>query len=154
MTEGKADFPELGPPIESGPWRGWSKWTGPEPFEDYAGPFYGRRKADGSVNTAFCLEKKNLNAAGAAHGGALMTFADYSLFIIAIDEILGLDCVTTNLSAEFVGNAGEGSILTGSGEVIKAGRSLIFVRGLIDHEGAPVLSFSGTIKILRPRIST
>ena len=37
------------------------------------------------------------------------------------------------------------------GEVLRAGGSLIFVRGVITAEGKPCLNFSGTIKRLRER---
>lgn len=151
MADENAAAAKLGPPIEAGPWKNWSSWTGPEPFEDFTGPFYARRESGGTVVTGFRLEPKNMNAGGGAHGGALMTFADYSLFMIAMDQVAGLDCVTVSFAAEFVGNAGAGCLLTCRGDVVKAGRSLIFVRGIIDVEGAPVLNFSGTIKVLRPR---
>ncbi len=151
MADGNATAAQLGPPIEAGAWQGWSSWTGIEPFEDHSGPFYAKREGNGNVVTGFRLEPKNMNAGGGAHGGALMTFADYSLFMIAIDHVAGLDCVTVSFASEFVGNASVGCLLTCRGDVIKAGRSLIFVRGIIDVDGAPVLNFSGTIKILRPR---
>jgi acyl-coenzyme A thioesterase PaaI-like protein len=151
LADGNTETAQLGPPIQTGEWQGWSRWTGTEPFEDFTGPFHTKREPDGAIVTGFRLEPKNMNAAGGAHGGALMTFADYSLFMIAIDHIAGVDGVTIGFSAEFVGNAPVGSMLTCRGDVVKAGRSLIFVRGIIDCAGAPVLNFSGTIKVLRPR---
>jgi acyl-coenzyme A thioesterase PaaI-like protein len=80
-----------------------------------------------------------------------MTFADYSLFVIAYDQLRGVHSVTVSLNGEFVAGAPLGALLTCRGEVVRAGRSLIFVRGLIDSGGDAVMSFSGVIKILRPR---
>lgn len=154
MSDENASMAQLGPPLETGVWKGWSSWTGVEPFENLAGPFYARRASDGALVTGFRLEPQHLNGGGAAHGGVLMTFADYSLFIIALDHVIGLNCVTVSLAAEFVGHAPVGSLLTCRGDVIKAGRSLIFVRGIIDGDGTPVLNFSGTIKVIRPRPTT
>ena len=40
----------------------------------------------------------------------------------------------------------------GTGEVVRAGRSIIFMRGMLTAEGRPVLSFSGTVKrVTAPR---
>jgi uncharacterized protein (TIGR00369 family) len=91
---------------------------------------------------------QSLNSAGVVHGGALATFADYSLFTIAADRLLGISAVTVSLNAEFVGSARAGDLLTARGEVLRAGRSLVFVRGVIDAAGDPVLSFTGVLKIL------
>jgi hypothetical protein len=35
--------------------------------------------------------------------------------------------------------------------VVREGGSMVFVRGLIEDEGRPVLAFSGTIKKFKPR---
>ena len=49
----------------------------------------------------------------------------------------------------FEGAAEPGRMLTARGEVVYAGGSLVFVRGIISAEDRAVLSFSGTIKRLR-----
>jgi acyl-coenzyme A thioesterase PaaI-like protein len=150
MTDGiPSGSAGLGPPTSSGDWAGWSSWTGSEPFEEYAGPFYAKRETGGGIVTGFRLEAKNMNGGGAAHGGALVTFADYSLFMIAIDHLQGSAGVTVSLNSEFLSGPKLGALLTCRGDVVRGGKSLIFVRGLIDHGGAPVLNFSGVIKKLR-----
>lgn len=141
--------PCLGAPLAAGEWAGWSKWTGDEPFEDHVGPFYGRRDDDSRMICGCVVEAKNMNGGGSVHGGALMTFADYSLFILAYDELRGLSAVTVSLTAEFLAGAPLGARLIARGEVLKSGRSLLFVRGLIEAGGAPVLNFSGVVKIIR-----
>lgn len=132
-------------PEHQAPWQGWWRWTGIDPFEDATGPFYVKRDERGIV-TGFMPEAKNVNGHGTVHGGALMTFADYSLFMIAGssgDEVTG---VTVTMNCEFVNAAEPGQLLTGRGECIRAGRSLVFVRGTIFSGEEPVMSFSGTIK--------
>ena len=52
---------------------------------------------------------------------------------------------------EFVGAVPEGSMLECRGEVVKAGRSMVFVRGLMTVEGEAVLSFSAVLKKTAPR---
>jgi acyl-coenzyme A thioesterase PaaI-like protein len=59
--------------------------------------------------------------------------------------------VTATLNAEFVGAASPDRLLAARGEVVKAGRSLIFVRGTIDDAGEAVMSFSGVIKKITRR---
>jgi uncharacterized protein (TIGR00369 family) len=146
-----APVPDLGPPIPDGVWAGWSKWTGEEPFEDHAGPFYAKRGANGGFICGFHPGARSLNGAGTVHGGALATFADYALFMIAKDALAGQGIVTVTLNTEFVGAGPSDVLLTAQGDVVRAGRSLIFVRGLIEAGDAPVLNFSGVLKIVRPK---
>jgi len=137
--------------IETGDWAGWRTWSGLDPFEDQSGPFYFREGEDGRVTTAFRAEKKHMNGGGFMHGGCMMTFADFSLFAIAWKELADSRAVTVSLNGEFVGPARPGDLVTGSGEVIKAGGSLLFVRGLISTGTGPMLNFSGVIKKIRAR---
>ena len=94
-------------------------------------------------------EAKNCNSGGSIHGGALMTFADFALFMIAGGMETAVHGVTVTMNSEFVGAAEPGRMLAARGEVIRAGGSLVFVRGIISDEDRAVLSFSGTIKRLR-----
>ncbi|WP_085809032.1 PaaI family thioesterase [Sphingomonas sp. TZW2008] len=138
-------------PVNDGPWQDWLRWPGTDPFEDHTGPFFARYTADGAIECGFRPEAKNRNGGGNVHGGALLTFADFSLFMIASAALPEFYGVTATLNAEFVGAARPDHLLTARGEVTKAGRSLIFVRGLIDDAGEPVMSFSGVIKKITRR---
>ena len=137
--------------IETGDWAGWRAWSGLDPFEDQSGPFYFREGEDGRVTTAFRAETKHMNGGGFMHGGCMMTFADFSLFAIAWKELADSRAVTVSLNGEFVGPARPGDLVTGSGEVVRAGGSLLFVRGLISTGTGPMLNFSGVIKKIRAR---
>jgi acyl-coenzyme A thioesterase PaaI-like protein len=79
------------------------------------------------------------------HGGCLMTFADYCLFAIA-NTVLHEGGVTLSFATEFIDAVYKGELIEGAGEVVRAGRSIIFMRGMLTAEGRPVLSFSGTVK--------
>jgi uncharacterized protein (TIGR00369 family) len=136
-------------PILEGEWSGWSAWRSPDPFENHVGPLYARRGPDGRTVCGFRVAAKNINGGGSVHGGALLTFADYALFLIAMDEIGDQGAVTVSLHGDFLSGAPEGALLTCRGDVVKAGRSLIAVRGLVDDAGTAVLSFSGVVKIVR-----
>lgn len=139
----------LGAPIADGFWAGWSTWHPVDPFEEYVGPFHARREDAGGFVCGFRPQAHNANGSGAVHGGALMSFADYALFMIACDALAGRQAVTISCNSEFVGAAWPDKLLTARGEVLRTGKGLLFVRGLVDHDGHPVLNFSGIIKVMR-----
>lgn len=133
-----------------GEFAGWSTWRS-EAFEFGSGPFYFRNDDQGSVS-AFRAEAKHMNMGGSVHGGCLMTFADFALFAIAADEIgEGGYGVTVAFTSEFLAGAKEGQLIEARGDVLRAGGSLIFVRGLMTADGAPCLNFSATLKRITPR---
>lgn len=132
--------------VKSGEFEGWRTWEG-EPFEhDLVGPLHFTIDDQGPV-CAFRAERRHMNSAGVMHGGCLMTFADFALFGIA-QEHLGDDVygLTVAFSSEFLDGPLEGEYIEARGDVLRAGGSLIFVRGIVTAEGRSCLSFSGTIK--------
>ena len=133
-----------------GEFAGWSIWRS-EAFETGAGPFYFRKDEGGHV-AAFRAGAKHMNMGGSVHGGCLMTFADFALFAIAADDIgEGGYGVTVAFTSEFLAGAKEGQLIEARGEVLRAGGSLIFVRGLMTADGTPCLNFSATLKKITPR---
>ena len=136
--------------VTAGDWAGWYHWEPVDDFEEHAGPFYCREDERGMV-CAFRPAAKNRNAGGALHGGALMTFADYALFMIAGGMTGNLHGVTMTMNCDFVGAGEPGRLLTARGEVVRQGLSVAFVRGIIDDGGRAVMAFSGTIKKFKPR---
>jgi uncharacterized protein (TIGR00369 family) len=151
--DGGSELPSGGPRlITEGEWAGWRSWTS-DPFENQSGPYYFREdEEDGSVVCAFRAEQKHMNGGGFMHGGCVMTFADYSLFAFAQGVLGEGHAVTVSLNGEFVGTAHEGDLIEATGEVIKAGKSMVFLRGLISTAGEPMMSFSGVIKKVGHRL--
>lgn len=137
-------------PVTEGPWAGWRHWEPVDDFEEHSGPFYCKYDEQGLL-CGFRPDAKNRNGGGNIHGGALMTFADYVLFMVALGADAELHGVTLTMNCEFIGAAEPGQLLTGRGEIVRAGHSILFVRGLIDEGGRPVLTFSATIKKLKRR---
>lgn len=130
--------------VETGEFAGWSTWP-TEPFEyETAGPFHFKVDDEGPV-AAFRAERKHMNAGGVVHGGCLMAFADFALFAIAHEHIQDEYGLTVAFNSEFLSGPAEGAYIEARGEVLRAGRSIIFVRGLITGDGKPALNFSGTI---------
>lgn len=137
--------------ITEGEWAGWSCYPGGDPYEDLAGPFYFKLDDAGVPTCAFKAERKHMNGGGFLHGGCVMTFADFSLFVIARKEIEGVSTVTATFNGELVGTAHEGDLVECTGEVVKNGKSMVFVRGMITCAGEPVMAFSSVLKKTRPR---
>ena len=150
MDGTQADNPWIGQEITQGPWKGWRGYE-TDPFENLTGPFYNRTDETGEVVCAFRTERRHMNAGGAMHGGAMITFADYAIFIIAGDALAGGGSVTASLNCDLVGAAEEGELIEARGDVVRAGGSLVFVRGVATAEGRPILSFSAIIKKTRAR---
>ena len=135
--------------VTQGEWAGWNHYPGGDPFEDLAGPFYCRIDESGQRICAFRAETKHMNGGMFMHGGCVMTFADFSLFWLAREAIEGQSSVTATFNAELVGTCGVGDLVECRGEVVKAGRSMVFLRGLIVNAsagGAPMMSFSSVLK--------
>ena len=136
--------------VSDGPYEGWEH-VPHEPFNDTAGPFYHRRTADGSLLFGFTPLEKASNKMGIVHGGCLLTFADYCLFLAARERADPHEIVTVSMASEFVGMAIPGEAVEGRTEIIRGGRSLIFVRGLINGPNGPLLNFSGVAKVMSGR---
>jgi uncharacterized protein (TIGR00369 family) len=135
----------------SGEFAGWWTWTR-DNFERNNGPFWHREEENGAIRCAFRVEKKHINGSDALHGGALMAFADYCLFALG-HKVLDGRAVTLSFSCEFIDAAYEDELIEGHGEVVRAGRSIVFLRGTLSSAGRAVLTFSGTVKRITARPS-
>lgn len=130
--------------LTEGEFAGWSEWIG-EPFDQKAGPFYYRDGVEDRLVAAFRADRSHTNGLGLVHGGCLFSLADYSLFTIAVRRGGGDEIMTVSMSGEFIGAAREGDLVIAYPEIIKAGRSMVFARGLLKANEKPVLSFSGAM---------
>ncbi|MEO1242962.1 MAG: PaaI family thioesterase [Pseudomonadota bacterium] len=124
---------------------GWVLQSHPQTFSAHAGPFYFREKGEGP-GVGFFSEPRHANLGGIVHGGALMTLADMSLWDICRRSEGNFKAVTVTMNAEFIGPGPVGAFIEAAGEMTKAGRSLLFARGLVTANGKSLLSFSGSLK--------
>jgi acyl-coenzyme A thioesterase PaaI-like protein len=85
------------------------------------------------------------------HGGCFMAFADYCLFAMAAPVLQGPG-VTVSFACEFLDAAREGELVEGSSEIMRAGGSMIFLRGVLRSGERPLFTFSGTIKRVKRRM--
>ena len=132
-----------------GEFKGWRTWSR-DNFESHNGPFWHRMDDDGQIRCAFRVEKKHLNGQRNVHGGAFMAFADYSLFALA-GPVLDGPAVTVSFACEFLDAAREGELIEATGEIMRAGGSMIFMRGVLKSGERALFTFSGTIKRVKRR---
>ena len=137
--------------VTDGEFAGWKTYDTHGTFDQVVGPFYFRPDTDGRMRCAFRAQAKHMNMGGRMHGGCLMTFADIALFQTAYQEMEGSSGVTVQLDSTFVDAVNEGDLVEATGEVVRAGGSLIFVRGRISVEDRTVMTFSGVIKRWKQR---
>jgi len=124
---------------------GWVLQSHLESFSARAGPYYFREDGPES-GVGFFSENHHANMGGIVHGGALMTLADMSLWDICRRVIGPFKAVTVTMNAEFIGPGPVGEFIEATGEMTKAGKSLVFARGIVSANGKSLLSFSGTLK--------
>jgi uncharacterized protein (TIGR00369 family) len=148
MDGGDAQNPWTPKLVTEGEWAGWGRYN-TDPYEAMTGPFYARRDEAGAMVCAFRAERKHMNGGGAMHGGCMATFADYALFMIADEALANSGSVTASLNCEFVDAAQEGELIEARGDVVRAGGSMVFVRGLITASGRPITNFSAIVKKIR-----
>ena len=132
--------------VTEGEFAGWQMYDLHDTFDQVVGPFYFRPDPDGRMRCAFRAEQKHMNAGQRMHGGCLMTFADIALFQTAYQEMEGSSGVTVQLDSTFVDAARVGDLVEATGEVVRAGKSLIFVRGQITCGERTLMTFSGVIR--------
>ena len=137
--------------VTDGEFAGWKTYDTHGTFDQVVGPFYFRPDTDGRMRCAFRAQAKHMNMGGRMHGGCLMTFADIALFQTAYQEMEGSSGVTVQLDSTFVDAVNEGDLVEATGEVVRAGGSLIFARGQIQVGDRTVMTFSGVIRKFRPR---
>ncbi|RXG90928.1 PaaI family thioesterase [Bradyrhizobium vignae] len=136
--------------VAEGEFKGWTFYDDGG-FETNAGPFFYREEPDGNMRCAFRVGKKHVRDTGIVHGGCLVAFADFCAGVIPVPVKQGGDSVTVTLGCEFLDAASEGDLIVGTGEITRAGRSMVFVRGQLTTGERKLLTFSGTLKRLKPK---
>jgi uncharacterized protein (TIGR00369 family) len=116
-------------------------------YTRHVGPLW-VRQSEGV--TAFGLEVADihLNRRGHLHGGMLATLADNSLAWLVVAAVPGRPVATIQLNVHFIGPARLGDFVEARGEIVKATRSLVFVRGRFTVGKAIIGEADGIWKIL------
>jgi uncharacterized protein (TIGR00369 family) len=117
-------------------------------YSRHIGPSYARKEVDGATLVQPTLPHM-CNSGGVLHGGYMMSFAD-SAVTRAAGIVTGMAPSTVSFAAEFLAAGDATAPLVTRVEVPRHGKSLAFLRGLLEQRGKPLLSYSATI-FLRPR---
>jgi uncharacterized protein (TIGR00369 family) len=117
-------------------------------YSRHIGPSYARKEVDGASLVQPTLPHM-CNSGGVLHGGYMMSFAD-SAVTRAAGLTTGMAPSTVAFAAEFLSAGTATTPITTRVEVPRHGKSLAFMRGLLEQDGRKLLSYSATIK-LRPR---
>ena len=116
-------------------------------YTKHVGPLWVRQT---DTDTAFGLlvADIHLNRRGHLHGGMLATLADNSLAWLVVAAVPGRPIATIQLNVHFIAPARLGDFIEARGEVVKATRSLVFVRGRFSVGKATIGEADGIWKIL------
>jgi acyl-coenzyme A thioesterase PaaI-like protein len=118
-------------------------------FEANNGPFWQRMEDDGSILCACRVERMHLNGARNLHGGRLLDGVCRLLPVRLRRPPLHGPAVTVSSACEFLDAAHEAELVERTGEVIREGHSLIFLRGMLNSAKRPLFSFLSPIKRMK-----
>jgi len=124
----------------------YQHWVG-DKAEDHIGPFFFYMEGE-HPRTAFRIRDQHCNAHDSVHGGVLMAFADYTLCIGANGGAQE-SVITVSCNNEFTAPAFKGDLVEGFGEVVRRGKSMVFVRCQLKVADKVILLASAVIKRIR-----
>jgi uncharacterized protein (TIGR00369 family) len=126
---------------------GWKIMKSPGGFSALVGPIWARKR-DGTWEYGFIAEDKHENRQGAIHGGMLMTFADHAIGMAAWEGGGRRKCVTMQLETQFLAPVVNGDFVECRAEIVRAARTVVFMRGFLLVRERPVLAATGIWKIV------
>eukprot|EP00658_Telonema_sp_P-2_P080254 TRINITY_DN794_c0_g1_i5.p1 TRINITY_DN794_c0_g1~~TRINITY_DN794_c0_g1_i5.p1 ORF type:complete len:140 (-),score=18.83 TRINITY_DN794_c0_g1_i5:416-835(-) len=136
------------------PLPGYRQFDLTDPYELRAGPFWFHPS---TLRSAFKAEGHHCNSQGIVHGGCLMSFADFSLFVTALKHTFdstGVPYVTVSFNIDFIASARQGAVIEASGmvEKVSAGADLIFLNSRIMQGTKTIAVFRSVVKAVRPKL--
>ena len=98
---------------------------------------------------AMLTAAEHANPQGALHGGILMTFADHALSLLAWEAAQRAPCTTIQLNTHFLAAVTPGEFVELRGEVTRATKGLVFLRGVLSVGERDVAAADGIWRVLR-----
>ena len=132
------------------PLPGYTVYDPIDPYENRAGPFFWRRREDGSEHFVVRAEARHCNRHAILHGGLLLCLIDLAM-VVAAKRDWEEQLVTVALNAEFVSAAREGELIEALGQLTRRTASLAFVTGRVHVAERTLLTASAVLKPIRPR---
>jgi acyl-coenzyme A thioesterase PaaI-like protein len=132
-----------------------TKQTAPEGWEilptrafgTHVGPFY-RPIGGDRLRCGFFADERHGNKRDVTHGGMIATAFDVALGNASWRAADQKPCATVQLTVQFVGALQLGAFAIIQSEIIRAARSLIFVRGVMTAGEQIVATADGVWKVL------
>jgi len=135
--------PALAPELIAAGWKAM-------PARDYPaliGPFMAR-PFEAGWEYGFLPEARHLNIGGVVHGGMLMSFMDDVLGMTVWEAANRQPVTTVQLNHHFIAPGKLGELVIGRGEVLRATRTVVFIRGTLTSGGRVLVHADGVWKIL------
>lgn len=108
------------------------------------------KRSDDGWRYGLLTTAEHANPQGALHGGILMTFADHGLSMLAWEAAHRAPCTTIQLNTHFLAAVEPGEFVELRGEVTRATKGLVFVRGILTAGDHDVAAVDGIWRVLRP----
>ena len=116
-------------------------------FGTHVGPFYNPPGGDAD-GCGFVASPKHGNKRGVVHGGMIATAFDVALGNASWHAAGGKPCATVQLNVTYVGALQVGEFAAVAAEIIKATRSIVFLRGTMRAGERVIATADGVWKIL------
>lgn len=125
---------------------GWKVRPG-KAFNTYVGPFYEREGGD-AFACAFVTDERHGNKRGVTHGGMIATAFDVALGNASWQASEGKPCATVQLGIHYIGALQLHEFAEIAIQVVRATRSLVFLRGVMTVGERTIATADGVWKIL------
>jgi len=125
---------------------GWVLRPG-KAFNTYVGPFYEREGRD-ALRCGFVTDERHGNKRGVTHGGMIATAFDVGLGNASWDASGQKPCATVQLNIHYIGALQLNEFAEIQAELVRATRSLVFLRGVMTVGERTVATADGVWKIL------
>ena len=101
------------------------------PYDHCVAPLYWRRK-DPEFTVGMKVEHRHCNLQDILHGGALATLVDIAMgCTVRVANGGHIRCVTATMTLDFIGRASAGDWIEARGQVLRAGKRLVYVQCLV-----------------------
>ena len=107
------------------------------------------KRSDDHWRYGLLTTPEHANPQGALHGGILMTFADHGLSMLAWEAASRAPRTTIQLNTHFLSAVEPGEFVELRGEVTRATKGLVFVRGILAVGDRDVAAVDGIWRVLR-----
>jgi acyl-coenzyme A thioesterase PaaI-like protein len=125
---------------------GWVLRPG-KAFNSHVGPFYQPEGGD-AQRCGFVTDERHGNKRGVTHGGMIATAFDVALGNASWDAAGQKPCATVQLNIHYIGALPLHEFAEIGAELVRATRSLVFLRGVMSVGGRTVATADGVWKIL------